>query len=88
MVISTQTGRPLAVRTGREFTAAGEPRAVRLGTHGRVRVPREALAEFARPYSERETTMRRLRDIQLHPYAGSYDGHERNNDQGRIPVAR
>ena len=38
----------------RRHIAAGHLRAVRLGPHGRVRVPREALAEFVRPYSENE----------------------------------
>jgi len=40
--------------TVRRHTASGELRAVRLGPRGRVRVPREALAEFVRPYSENE----------------------------------
>jgi excisionase family DNA binding protein len=38
----------------RRHIAAGRIRAVRLGPNGRVRVPREALAEFVRPYSENE----------------------------------
>ena len=40
--------------TVRRHIASGELRAVRLGLHGRVRVPREALAEFVRPYSKNE----------------------------------
>ncbi len=40
--------------TIRRAIASGELDAVRLGPHGRVRVPREALAEFVRPYIENE----------------------------------
>ncbi len=39
--------------TVRRHIAAGELRAIRLGPNGRVRIPREALAEFVRPYSEK-----------------------------------
>ena len=38
--------------TVRRHIAAGELRAIRLGPNGRVRIPREALAEFVRPYSD------------------------------------
>jgi excisionase family DNA binding protein len=38
----------------RRHIAAGHLRAVRLGPHGRVRIPREALEEFVKPYSENE----------------------------------
>ena len=40
--------------TVRRHIASGELRAVRLRRHGHVRVPREALAEFVRPYSQNE----------------------------------
>ena len=40
--------------TIRRAIHSGELGAVRLGPHGRVRVPREALAEFVRPYIENE----------------------------------
>ena len=40
--------------TVRRHIATGELRAIRLGPNGRVRVPREALDEFLRPYSENE----------------------------------
>jgi excisionase family DNA binding protein len=40
--------------TVRRHIASGDLRAVRLGRHGNVRVPREALAEFVRPYTETE----------------------------------
>lgn len=40
--------------TIRRAVHSGELEAVRLGPNGRVRVPREALAEFVRPYSENE----------------------------------
>lgn len=36
--------------TVRRHIRDGRLRAVRLGPNGRVRVPREALAEFVRPY--------------------------------------
>jgi excisionase family DNA binding protein len=36
--------------TVRRHIATGRLRAVRLGEHGRVRIPREALDEFVQPY--------------------------------------
>jgi excisionase family DNA binding protein len=36
--------------TVRRHIASGELRAVRLGPHGRARIPREALSEFVQPY--------------------------------------
>jgi excisionase family DNA binding protein len=39
--------------TVRRYIASGQLRAVRLG--GRVRVPREALNEFVRPYAPEKT---------------------------------
>jgi excisionase family DNA binding protein len=46
-----QAARELDVHeiTCRKYIATGQLRAVRVG--GRVRVPREALAEFVRPYT-------------------------------------
>jgi excisionase family DNA binding protein len=38
----------------RRHIAAGRLHAVRLGPHGRVRVPREALAEFLQPYRRKQ----------------------------------
>ncbi len=40
--------------TVRRHIAAGHLQAVRLGPHGRVRIPREALEQFVRPYSKKE----------------------------------
>jgi excisionase family DNA binding protein len=42
--------------TVRRHLASGELRAVRLGPHGRVRIPREALEEFVKPYTPNERT--------------------------------
>ena len=38
----------------RRHIAAGRLRAVRLGEHGRVRIPREALDEFVQPYRKEQ----------------------------------
>ena len=45
--------------TIRRHIASGELRAVRLGRHGHVCVPREAIAEFIRPYTPEDIDSRR-----------------------------
>ena len=42
---------PVSVR---RHIAAGTLKAVRLGPHGRVRIPREAIADFVKPYREEQ----------------------------------